>query len=1373
MDTTTHITASGGLLTASFLENIRQLNTCQRGTEPESFALPWSAAPAGPAAVEGAIAAAWELLCERWDAVHTALPLFDLPQLRSRWLVPLFQLLDFDPQYQRADLVLGDSEQLRFPLTYRGWPAARGPGAPILHTVAPAQDLDTRSGVGRGVKARSPHDVVQSFLNATPADHWALLSNGLSLRLLRDYHHTFVKGYVQFDLESIFESRNYADFRVLYRLCHASRFVAREAAAEADDAAPGRLTPLDCFYADAQSAGVRVGDDLRNQVRDAIETLANGFLRADGSGELTRQLLSSPDLCRQFWDEVLHIIYRLLFLLFAEQRGMVPRAGAPLEELYRSQYSLTALRALAEGEIPREEDYADLWAGLLVTFRLVSEGAPELGVFAYDGMLFDPALAPSTAAATVPPPLLEGRVVGNSALLEAVRALTLVQRGGVRQRISYADLGVEELGSIYESLLDYTPRVTSSAENVDGRDVAAGSFVLDPRGASRKTTGSYYTHSSLVNELIKSALLPVARARLAAAGLPVSDESRIGETTSGLLTDYAGLSAEQRRAGEAALLDLRVCDPAAGSGHFLVRANQVLGAELARLRSGDDYPTEAALQMARRDVLARCIYAVDLNPMAVELCKVSLWIDASVPDQPLSFLDHHIKCGNSLLGATPALLKGGIPDEAFDAGLTGNDPPTARALRKRNREERGGQLSFAPVAVLESQADLEHWRALSGRAEDEPRAASAEYQRWLGGQRYRKSKLEADLWTAAFFWPLAPGRWVPTQGEWEQVCARGEKALPPAGRATLDELVRRHRFFHWHLEFPDVFPAGEPGGGGFDVVLGNPPWEMMMLVEKEFFGPRAPEVAEAGTGAERKKAIQNLARSAPDLHAAYLCALRKADSETHYLQHSDRFRLSSGGRVNTYAVFADLARQLLSVDGRAGIIVPSGIATDYTYREFFADLVESEQLVSFYDFDNRGKLFADVVSAMKFSLVTLSSRPVPSASFAFFLSRTDDLADPEWRMTLTQEDLALFNPNTRTCPIFRTRRDAELTRKLYRAAPVLVNERTGENPWGITFRQGLFNMTSDSHLFRTREQLERQGYELKGNRFVRGKEVYLPLYEAKMMHQYDHRWATYQGPGVSVRDSDLVERSDPTLAPLPRYWVARAETDSKLGGEQKYLLAFRDIARSTDERTSIFCMLPRAAVGHKAPLVFAESEAAVGTACILANLNAISFDYAVRQKMGGTDLTFFILRQLPTFPPTVYLPRLRSTIVPKVLELSYTGWDLQPFALDVLAEVGRETWQRWFAGVPVHTTPPPEGQPAFPPPFVWDEERRAHLRAELDAIYAHLYGLTREELEYILETFPIVRRKDEARYGEYRTKRLVLEAFDRLKGSDWSKEAAA
>ncbi len=531
MDARTHITPSGGLPSAAFVENIRELGTRQRGTEPESFALratggsprsgaEWErAAPKNAAALENDIATAWELLCERWDAIHANLPLFDLPQVRSRWLLPLFQLLDFDPVYLRADVVIGESESLRFPLSHRGWPASRRPWAPVLHTVAPTQDLDARSGEGRGVKAKSPHDMVQAFLNASPGDHWALLSNGLFLRVLRDYHHTFTKGYVQFDLESIFETRNYGDFRALYRLCHASRFVPlRSKTAEVSEGSPRLadgetsdllevLTPLEMFYKDSLATGVKVGEDLRGQVRQAIETLANGFL----DSELIGRLQADPQLCQEFLSEVLHILYRILFLLFAEQRGMLPRVGAPLEDLYRAQYSITALRTRAEGDIPREDDFTDLWAGLQVSFRMVRQGAPELGVFAYDGMLF----------AEGQTPLLNGRAVANSALLQAVRALTLVEREGVLQRISYADLGVEELGSIYESLLDYTPRVTTVAETVDGRQIPAHTFFLDPRGTRRKTTGSYYTHPSLVNELIKSALLPVARERLAQAGLPV------------------------------------------------------------------------------------------------------------------------------------------------------------------------------------------------------------------------------------------------------------------------------------------------------------------------------------------------------------------------------------------------------------------------------------------------------------------------------------------------------------------------------------------------------------------------------------------------------------------------------------------------------------------------------------------------------------------------------------------------------------------------------------------------------------------------------------------------------------------------------------
>jgi hypothetical protein len=683
----THITTSGGLISAAFIDNIRELDSRQRGTEPASFALPWADPPKSPAALEDDVAAAWELLLERWDAIHDEIHMMDVSQVRSRWLLRLFHVLDFDAVYVRGDVVLDEAGKLRYPLSHKGWD---DDGAPYLHTVIPSQKLDERQGSGRGVKSKSPHDMVQAFLNASTEDLWAVLSNGILLRVLRDYHHTFTKGYVQFDLEAMFETRNYGDFRALYRMCHASRFIAPQTAQFGLEVSETSkvLCPLERFYKESIATGIKVGEDLRGQVRQAIETLGNGFLAA--SPELIRRLQGDDALCQQFYGEILRAVYRVLFLLFAEQRGMMPGR----DSLYAETYAIAALRGRAEGDIRREDDFADLWEGLKVTFDMVRQGAPALGVFGYDGMLFaehqTPLLdgrdlggesIPSSSMARVRHSVYEkrhceeqrdeaishvargeiaspvarddeflgdeacpepgGRVEGrsrtmrNSDLLHAIRDLTLIEREGVLQRISYADLGVEELGSIYESLLDFTPRVTRETEDVNGREIPPHTFFLDPRGSERKTTGSYYTHDSLVNELIKSALLPVARDRLAEAGLPAIDEDAIGEATAGLLTDYAGLTDAQREAGEEALLSLKVCDPAVGSGHFVVKANDVLGAELARLRSGDEYPTEAQIQAAKRDVLAHCIYAVDVNPMAVELCKVSLWINASVRDRPL------------------------------------------------------------------------------------------------------------------------------------------------------------------------------------------------------------------------------------------------------------------------------------------------------------------------------------------------------------------------------------------------------------------------------------------------------------------------------------------------------------------------------------------------------------------------------------------------------------------------------------------------------------------------------------------------------------------------------------------------------------------
>ncbi len=527
MPEASYIRTSGGLLTQAFINTLREPSTSRPHTEPASFGLPWANAPTTDRKLEDDIAGAWELLKERWDALTQSVESIDeldVSTTRERWLLPMAQLLDFDPQYQRADLRPVRDDDFRFPVSHRGWTDSEEHGhTPALHLIAPGQDLDQRQGTGRGPKAKSPHDMLQVFLNVSEPDLWAILSNGKTLRLLRDYHHTFSKGYVEFDLESIFEGRNYADFRALYRLCHASRF---RIATDGDDA----KLPLEDFHQTARATGVKIGEDLRPQVRDAIEYLGNGFLQGDPA--LIEALQGDPDAARDFYSEILRVVYRILFLLFAEQRGLIPDANADQKNLYWNDYSLTALRERAEGQPPSRDDYTDLWHGLQVTFRMVRDGAGPVGVFGYNGELF-----------SLDDAYLDGRACDNARLLRAIRALTLIEREGVLQRISYLDLGVEELGSIYEALLDYTPRVTEHAETIEEKKVSANTFILDPRGLQRKQSGSYYTQDSLVNELVKSALLPVMRDRLDRAGLPVvevdgpSSMSRagLGSVTNGLL----------------------------------------------------------------------------------------------------------------------------------------------------------------------------------------------------------------------------------------------------------------------------------------------------------------------------------------------------------------------------------------------------------------------------------------------------------------------------------------------------------------------------------------------------------------------------------------------------------------------------------------------------------------------------------------------------------------------------------------------------------------------------------------------------------------------------------------------------------------------
>ncbi|MGC8761738.1 MAG: Eco57I restriction-modification methylase domain-containing protein [Bryobacteraceae bacterium] len=1276
------VRTEGALLPADILARIASGDATFGGLDPASYHLDPSEK------IGEATNRAWNRLQARWASFETErakLAPTDTGTTitRERWLLPLFEELKFG-RLQLATKIEIDGKSYPVSHAWRHVP---------IHLVGCQVDLDRRVATS-GAPRSSPHSLVQELLNRSPNHLWGIVSNGLRLRLLRDNVSLTRQAYVEFDLEAMMAGEAYPDFVLLWLVLHQSRF-------EGDRP---ELCQLEKWSQAARTEGVRVLDGLRDGVQKAIEHLGQGFLAHPANSALREKLRTGALDKQDYYRQLLRLVYRLLFLFVAEDRDLllVPTADPVAQKRYREYYATTRLRRLASTRAGSR--HHDLYCGLkLVMDKLSGDGCPELALPALGSFLFSPKALPD----------LEGCEISNLHLLEAIRSLAVTQTGQSRRLVDYKNLGAEELGSVYESLLELHPDLNAEAATFELK-VAAGS--------ERKKTGSYYTPTSLISCLLDSALDPVL--------------------------DEAAKQPEP----EAAILKLKVVDPACGSGHFLIAAAHRIAKRLAAVRTGEEEPPPEAHRKALRDVIGHCIYGVDLNPMAVELCKVSLWMEALEPGKPLSFLEHRIQCGNSLLGSTPALLAGGIPDEAFTP-IEEDDKEICREFKRINRDERNKQMRLF-AATTEPWQQLGNFAAslmnLDSVGDDSIEAIREKermYEQAIRSGDYLDGRFWADAWCAAFVWKKTREFNYPITEEIFRRIERNPHACEPWMRREIERLAAEYRFFHWHLAFPDVFkvpPAGEKPeneqmgwNGGFHVVLGNPPWERIKLQEKEWFAARHPEIANAPNKAARERLIRGLRESDPALHAAFHEALRQADGESVLVRNTGRYPLCGVGDINTYAVFAECGRALLHRRGRMGMIVPSGIATDNTTRNFFASLVGSNTLVSLYDFENREGIFEAVDRRMKFSLLTITGAPRPkgaAADFFCFAHSTADLADPHRHFTLTAEDIALINPNTRTCPIFRTQRDAEITKGIYRRVPVLVKEGPPEeNPWGIRFST-MFHMSNDSHLFRTREQLEAEGFALRGNHFVRGEEEYVPLYEAKMMHQYTHRSGDYAMKPAGSQDTELPrippERlADPNYVVLPRYWVRRQDLPD-LGGRQ-WLLGFRDITNATNERTAIFAVLPPVGVGHTMPLLHAETRSYL----LLAALNSLPSDWILRQSLGGTHLTFFIVKQLAVLPPSFYTEAHLAFLTPRVLELTYTAWDLAGFARDL-----------GYDG----------------PPFRWDEERRFLLRAELDALYFHLYGIPRGDVDYILDTFPIVRRKDEAAYGEYRTKRVILEIYDAL-----------
>jgi type I restriction-modification system DNA methylase subunit len=837
-NTFTTIHTEGALLPVDFLQRISGNDKNLEGLNPESYHL----APGEK--LNEAINRSWNRLSGLWGTFQAARGRLGLTDAgttltRERWLLPLFQELGFG---RLSTTKAVEIEGKSYPISH-GWQNVP------LHLVGCGIGLDKRTPGAAGASRTSPHSLMQEYLNRSDDVQWGVISNGLGLRILRDNATLTRQAYIEFDLESMFDGEIYSDFVLLWLICHQSRFETIETQTEC---------LLEKWSKSAQESGTRALDDLRRGVEEAIVSFGQGFLQHQLNGELRNRLKDGDLSAQDYYRQLLRLVYRLIFLFAAEDRDLLLLPGAAVEARQRFQnyYSTTRLRALAQRQ--RGSRHHDRYEALRLVMTLLGSdsGCPELAIPALGGFLFD---GRSTAD------LNEARL-DNQALLSAARNLAFITEGNTRRAVDYRNLGPEELGSVYESLLELHPLLNTDA----------GTFQLtSAAGNERKTTGSYYTPSSLIQVLLDSALDPVIQDRL--KGKQDAAQQKL------------------------ALLELKVCDPACGSGHFLIAAAHRIAGQLAEVRAGDNEPSPNETRRALRDVIRHCVYGVDVNPMAVELCKVNLWLESLEPGKPLSFLDAHIKCGNSIVGLdfTNKLDELVVPDEAF-IHIARNDKPTANLLKKRNKSEREGQESLFVMAV-DNNDDLEqeHWLAERSRSLNvmpdnnaiEVKAIEEAYLQVSESSQYCRQRQIADLWTSAFFWkveePLGRNLEViaPTHGQLHRLL--NGRQTQDGLNERVEKLRQEEGFFHWPIEFADVKSAG-----GFDCIVGNPPYiQLQTMHEKadmlQGFGfetfARTGDIYclfyERGVQSLRKNGILAFITSNKWMRAGYGEALRKYFAE--------------------------------------------------------------------------------------------------------------------------------------------------------------------------------------------------------------------------------------------------------------------------------------------------------------------------------------------------------------------------------------------------------------------------------------------------------------------------------------------------------------
>ena len=1053
-----------------------------------------------------------------------------------------------------------------------------------------------------------------------------------------------------------------------------------------------------------------------------------------------------PDLVRLFWGKqpdaepdivaraALTFLYRLLFIYYAEDRGMLDTENLG----YRPHSLRYSVRdPIAElGEAAKHSTVSTQYWQRLQTLRAIIDlGDSAIGQPPYNGGLFAGHM------------VLDEIQLSDAELAPIVRQLSHTADGTY---ISYRSLEVQQLGSIYERLLERVPQRDDDG-NVE--------VVISPY--ARKDSGSYYTPQELVDLIVEQTLTPLVDERIEAFH---NDPTEANDPA-------------------AALLELKILDPAMGSGHFLITALDWLTDQLATLvnREWDEadpgyvspirarlwelqeeHPDLSDETLLQRMTLKRCLYGVDKNPLAVELAKVALWLHTFRPPLPLLYLEHRIRAGDSLLGVSEQTAAAylaewdptGITPRAAEVdklqgGIEVYEQALHEALDLTIEEAIGGFRHYGTVGQITSGMRTA-FNLIAGL-------------RWLsvGMKKAEREEFHEPLKEALRGHPTrtlailyngesGPGRTAATP-EFDQI------------RDQAREVVAQENIFHWEIEFRRVM-----ADGGFDAVITNPPWDRIEQQEREWFAARGSEIANLEPAARRKAAIAEGITNGDPLCVQYEEARAQAAAVRMVCRKSGEYPLLSGGRTNFYSLFVERALGLLRADGIAGLLTPSGIYSDKTASRFFRAMSTAGQIGGIYDFENRRtanpdattkRWFPDVHPQFKFCATILggAARRFNATQCGFYLDGKKDLADNERVFPLAPSDFAQINPNTGTAPLLRSRTEARLVQRIYREHPVLVDRAAGElrRPYGIRFH-AMFDMTGDSRHFRTAEALEAEGcYRVAGHRWRRGDAEWAPLYQGRMIHHFDHRANAVgfnpdnqDNPYFSIEVSDE-EKQDAAFFPNVQYWVSTSEIEARLPSAQQWVIAFRDITNSTNERTMIATIAPWAAFGNQTPLLLPDPELEAGDAALLAaNLSSLALDFVAKRKVQGTHLNWYIVEQLPVIAPANYDRKFggktaRELVRDHVLQLSYTAHDLAPFARDL-------------------------GYAADP--FPWDPAERRQLRARLDALYFHLYGLDEDAAAYILDQFPVLEKNERKAHGRYLTKELVLGHYRALAAGDTAAE---